>query len=70
MRALGRGGVLTGVGPPATPGHESSPVGAKKREGSTGVLLRAPPVDRATAMKWQRWHSSSKGWEKEERNVR
>jgi hypothetical protein len=32
---LGCGGMLTGVGPPATPGHRSSPAGVEKREGST-----------------------------------
>jgi hypothetical protein len=72
----GRGGALTGLGPPATLGHGSSPTGAEKREGSRGVLLRASPElrwqcsDRATAMKRWRWCSSSEGGEKEERKVR
>jgi hypothetical protein len=41
MRAPGHGGALTGVMPPVTPGHGNSPARAEKREGSTGVLLRA-----------------------------
>jgi hypothetical protein len=36
-----RGGMLTGVWPPATPVHESSPAGAQRREGSTGSSARA-----------------------------
>jgi hypothetical protein len=34
-------GALTEARPPATPGHESSPAGAEKREGSTGVPSQA-----------------------------
>jgi hypothetical protein len=62
---LGHNSKLTRVGPPATPGHESSLVGAEKREGSTGVLLRASLElgwrcgDRAMAMKQWWWRSSA-----------
>jgi hypothetical protein len=42
-RAPGRGGVLTRVGPPATPGHGSSPARAKNGARSMGVPFRASP---------------------------
>jgi hypothetical protein len=51
-----RGGALTGVRPPAAPVHQSSPVGAQKRERSTGSSARASMLlgrrrgDRATAV--------------------
>jgi hypothetical protein len=35
-RTMGHGGVPTGVWPPATPDHGSSPARAQKREGSAG----------------------------------
>jgi hypothetical protein len=38
-----RGGVLTGVRPPAALVHQSSPTGAQKREGSTRSSVRASP---------------------------
>jgi hypothetical protein len=41
LKALERGGPLTGAWPPATLVHGSSPVGAKQREGSTGNSARA-----------------------------
>jgi hypothetical protein len=40
-KAPERGGVLTGVWPPATSVHESSPAGEQQREGSTGSSARA-----------------------------
>jgi hypothetical protein len=42
-RVLGRSNALTKAEPPATLRHGSSPVGAEKREGSTGVLFWASP---------------------------
>jgi hypothetical protein len=62
-KAPERGGALTGVWPPATPVHESSPAGAQQREGSTGNSARASPGherwcgDRATVGK--RWRRES-----------
>jgi hypothetical protein len=38
-----RGGMLTGVWPPATPEHGSSPARAQKREGSAGNPSQASP---------------------------
>jgi hypothetical protein len=67
VQTQGHGGALIGVGPPATPGHRSSLAGAEKREGSTGVPLRASPElrrrcgDRTTTMKWWRWRISAAG---------
>jgi hypothetical protein len=42
-KAPERGGALTGVWPPATLVHESSPVEAQQREGSTGSSVWASP---------------------------
>jgi hypothetical protein len=53
-KAPERGGALTGVRSPVTPVHQSSSVGAQKRERSTGISARASPElgrwrgDRAT----------------------
>jgi hypothetical protein len=38
-RPPARGGMLTGVGPPTTPGHESSPARAEGEERSTRIPL-------------------------------
>jgi hypothetical protein len=43
LKAPERSGTLTGVWPPAAPVHQSSPVGAQKRERSTGISTRASP---------------------------
>jgi hypothetical protein len=57
------GGALTGVWPPATLVHESSPAGAQQIEGCTGSSTRASPGlgrrcgGRATVGKWQRRES-------------
>jgi hypothetical protein len=64
-RTGGRGSTLVGVRPPATPAHGSSSGRAKKREGSTWVLLRASLKlewwcgDGATVMKWRRKRNST-----------
>jgi hypothetical protein len=41
LKAPEPGGALTGVWPPATSVHESSPAGAQQREGSTGSSAKA-----------------------------
>jgi hypothetical protein len=56
-KAPKHGGALTGVWPPATPEHGSSPVGAQQREGNTGLGQRCG--DRATAGKRQQRESSA-----------
>jgi hypothetical protein len=62
-----RGGELIGVWPLATPVHESSPVGAQQREGSTSSSARASPGlerrcgDRAMVGKRRRRESSATG---------
>jgi hypothetical protein len=61
---LGRGGVLAGVWPLATPKHVSTPARVQQREGSVGSPSRASPGlkrqcgDRVTAEKlWRRGNS-------------
>jgi hypothetical protein len=71
------GSALVGVGPPATPEHGSSVVGAENGGRSTGIPLRASPKLRrwcggqAMAMKqWQRRNSAVatlKLWERGKR---
>jgi hypothetical protein len=59
QRRAGHGGTLTGVRPPATPVHQSSPAGAQQRERSTGSSARASPELRrrrgGRAMAVQNW---------------
>jgi hypothetical protein len=73
----GRGGVLTRARPPATPGHNSSPSGAEKREESTGNSSHASPElkwwcgGRATTVKQRReWNSTAEAHKHGERERR
>jgi hypothetical protein len=67
QRVPERGRALTGVRPPATPVHQSSPAGAQQRERSTGSSVRASPElgrwceGRATAVQNRRWRRSVRG---------
>jgi hypothetical protein len=42
-RTYGSGGMLAKAGPPTATKYRNSPAGAKKGEGSTGILSQASP---------------------------